>query len=244
MYGNFWDKFIGVKDDPFSLSPYGIIIHGQVSRADKNKIARIYQEVNMAHYSLFCHLAGAHNKAKRVASISSPFASTKSWFNHWDAFEGFYLDLEIAMDQVYHLLDLAFLLEKKLQRTRNGRIGEIRGGPKRPDLQHGEFRQYRKMFVLERFEKIRSEISIRRNNIAHYSRSAWRRIGNKVGVPLSVRGYFPWKVGLKNNRLAETGPRTAWDLKRVELSINDIYFVLVNGFENRFADNGIEVENG
>lgn len=85
---------------------------------------------------------------------------------------------------------------------------------------------------------------MRRNNIAHYSRTGWRQIGQKIAVPLSSRGYFPWKVRLKTDKLTETGLRTAWDLRRAEISLNDIYLVLIKGWEKRFADMGIEVKTG
>ena len=119
-YGAFWVKFIGdpKKDVPM---PYGLNFSKASHGTNIAQINPNYEELCMAHYSLFCHLSGAHFQLELLKeSLGLPESNTRS-FKHWEAFETGYIHLGSAFYQMYHLWGLIFLLKGIIKR-KNGRF--------------------------------------------------------------------------------------------------------------------------
>ncbi len=109
LYATFWNIFIGNKEKA-PLKPYGLKIPASL-KTRKKDIASTYLEITYSHYTLFCHLAGAHfqlKELKRSLKYKNPW---EKHFRHWEHFEVFYIHLGNAMYQVYHLWKLLFLFK-------------------------------------------------------------------------------------------------------------------------------------
>ena len=111
--GEFWSKFIGVKVRRGLLLPYGLRIPSRMSGDRPSQGCRAgYEDLSMAHYSLFCHLAGAHFPVQELRALSLlPIASKTSRFRHWEAFESVYLHLGICFNEFSHLWKSFFLIK-------------------------------------------------------------------------------------------------------------------------------------
>ena len=104
LYATFWEKFIGVKDKSVRgfLRPYGLKIPA-VLRSEKKEINNIYLEITYIHYTLFCHLAGAHYQIDELKKSLQDICSKQRHFKHWEAFENIYFHLGVVMNQLYQL---------------------------------------------------------------------------------------------------------------------------------------------
>jgi hypothetical protein len=240
LYGEFWTRFIGLKMMGNYVLPYGLIVPSSIPRSERIVIKRAYEEMNMAHYSLFCHLAGAHFQ---IAKLSYPVSSRANWFQHWEAFESAYTHLGNCFYQVHHLWDLLFLVRGKLRR-RKGRIVQIRRGPRKWDLIHNEFKMARKLKFLKDFVRVKRRISARRDNIVHYARGASMGTSQSLQVPLRVRRNVPWSRQLRRGRRFIHARRLAdRDLRDTEQAINSCHRVLIDALENLLVNKGLRIQS-
>ena len=108
-YGVFWRKFVGVRQQPSFPSrifPYGLLFPNSFREDERIRVEQAYEETTMAHYSLFCHLAGAHFQIKQLEQIHSLSNAGAKLVEHWEAFEVTYLHLGIVFNEAHHLWDL------------------------------------------------------------------------------------------------------------------------------------------
>lgn len=82
-YGVCWDQFIGVNENQKTgyLKPYGLIIPPSL-RMKAKEIRNAYLEFSYAHYTLFCHLAGAHFQLKELKKSLRIKNAKKRHFRH------------------------------------------------------------------------------------------------------------------------------------------------------------------
>jgi hypothetical protein len=240
-YGEFWNRFVGIKDRGTYLLPYGLRIPGTISVPERKQIRQAYEEICMAHYSLFCHLAGAHFQVDKLR-VLSPLSSKWSWLKHWETFESVYLHLGICFNEVYHLWDLVFLMRGQLGRKKDGTIGRTSGGPSPSSLRESEFRNARKLRIFKDFKHLSNEISARRNNITHYSRGASRSIRSKIYVPVYVRQNVPWRMEFRAKKWWETSLKASLDLRRTECAVNSNHEVLITSLEDYLSNKGIRIQ--
>jgi hypothetical protein len=195
-YGEFWRRFIGVKNKGDRILPYGLRIPHSIPNTERREIRRAYEKLTMAHYSLFCHLAGAHFQANGLSSLAS---SPAKWFRRYEAFDCVYVHLGSCLNQVHHLWNLLFLLRGQLRR-RNRQIVEIPGRSTKKELTKHEFKKARKLGLLRYLNSVRRRVKARRDNIVHYAREASVGTLGTIRVPLQVRPNVTWSMQLRKHR--------------------------------------------
>ena len=238
-YAEFWEKLIGLRDSQGGLRSYGLRMPQTVDRQERSKIHRAHEEMAMAHYTLFCNLAGARFQKERIQSVAAPTSTSLRWFKHWEAFESIYLHLGITFYEVYHLWDLLFLLRSQLGRARNGSIKKIPNGLDPWQLREREFRDNRKLMTWRAFQQLNNDVTARRNNITHYSRGAFRTIAGLIYVPQTIRPNAPWHLEVRARNWWETRAKAAIDLEKTEVAINSTHGLLIKEYEDYFSAHSI-----
>jgi len=238
-YAEFWEKLIGLRDSQGGLRSYGLRMPQTVDRQERSKIHRAHEEMAMAHYTLFCNLAGARFQKERIQSVAAPTSTSLRWFKHWEAFESIYLHLGIAFYEVYHLWDLLFLLRGQLGRARDGSIKKNPNGFNPWELRERVFRDNRKLMIWRAFQHLNNEVTARRNNITHYSRGAFRIITGLIYVPQRIRPNAPWHLEVRTRNYWETRAKAAMDLEKTERAINSTHGLLIKEYEDYFSAQSI-----
>lgn len=236
-YGEFWIKFVGdpQKDIPV---PYGLDFANASKGMNVAQINQNYEELCMAHYSLFCHLSGAHFQQELLKETLISPESNMRRFKHWEAFETSYIHLGSVFYQLYHVWGLVFLLRGEVQRLRNRRNREYFN----PSAQ-------RKLEVLlttagqtaitARKAKIDLNITALRDSIIHFSRSASSYINGEFLIPAQNRQVV-WSRQV-TPEVYETSGKLQNDIVETEKIINDIHAYLIQQFEDFLTTNKIAV---
>lgn len=232
-YAKFWEEFIG---DPKKARPvsYGLLFDSSISTKDQGQINEIYDEICMAHYSLFCHLAGTLFQLENLKNILKLDDSKKKYFEHWETFEVCYFHLGSAFYQMYHLWGLIFLLKKELTRDNKGRIRGIKKRLKNYLNNEGQGSLCRKIDELD--EGIRDL----RNSIVHFARGAAKIVSGEFWIPLRVQ-QKTWVTQHRTNKWLETSAKTKKDLEETEKLINSIHNFLIKEFREFLRKNRIRV---
>lgn len=231
-YGTFWQKFIGVKTHPNfpgRIFPYGLQFPAAFGAQERTRIERAYEETTMAHYTLFCHLAGAHFQIKqleRALGLTNP--QTKQ-IEHWEAFEVTYLHLGITFNEAHHLWNLMATMKGTSSSSGAQLLRELLVTANNPD-------------ILRDFEQLETDIKDRRNNVTHYARGASRIYDGRIYIPLRQQRNVPWTTELESREWIETLPKAKADLKNVEKIINAVHEHLIDQFESYYSANNILVD--
>jgi hypothetical protein len=69
---------------------------------DQSRIREGYEEICIAHYTLFCQLAGAHHQMKQAVEALQ-IGERERHFLFWEACDNFYQHLQNAIYMMYHL---------------------------------------------------------------------------------------------------------------------------------------------
>ncbi|MDI6903002.1 MAG: hypothetical protein QMC77_04625 [Methanocellales archaeon] len=230
-YGVFWSKFIGVRDDVEDrLVPYGLNL-SNVPGENSEEIERCYQELCMAHYTLFCHLAGTHFQITQLENSTKLVDKKERYFRHWEAFELCYLHLGIVFNEIYHLWGLVFLMEKRgnVKRAENGRIygSEKELGEYLNQIgQKGES-------LHKQIEKLREDVIILRNNITHFARGLHKLVprGSGYAIPLKIIKNMLWVNKSKTTEWRLTDFKIKQDIENVETLLNNLHELLIQEFD-------------
>lgn len=237
-YAEFWEKFIGVKTSiqrgHSSLRPYGLIIPSSL-RSEAKNIRKIYGEISYTHYSLFCHLAGAHFQLGKLRQSLKAKISAKRHFKHWEHFEVFYLHLGITMNQIYHLWGLVFLLKGRLTRNIEG---EIKGAKR---VLEELLVNRRKKYLWGRIDKIYKEIIILRNSITHFARVPSTSLpdGSYTIPRRVVKDIISWDKRVKSG--IKTTSKARKDLNNIEQLFNELHRVMLGELDNCLARKRIKI---
>lgn len=232
-YAEFWIEFIG---DPKKAGPtaYGLLFNRTIPEEDKKRMNEIYEEVCMAHYSLFCHLAGAHFHIENLKE-SLPINDQKSYFEYWDSFEDCYFHLGSAFYQTYHLWGLIFLLKGEMKRNKKGRIFGAKSKLKKYLEKRG------KIAFSSRIDDLDEGIKNLRDNIVHYARTASRPILGIPCIPREIK-QETWKKQHESGEWMDTLIKVQSDLKKTENLINNIHIFLIEEFRNYLMKSKIKID--
>lgn len=232
-YAKFWEEFIG---DPKKARPvsYGLLFDSSISTKDQEQINEIYDEICMAHYSLFCHFAGTHFQLKNLKNALKLVDSKTKHFKHWETFELCYFHLGSAFYQMYHLWGLIFLLRKELTRDKKGRIIGTKKRLKNYLNNKGQGSLCRKIDELD------EGIIYLRNSIVHFARGAAKIVSGEFWIPLKVQ-QKTWTMQHGTNKWLETSAKTKKDLEETEKLINSIHDFLIKEFREFLRKNRIRV---
>jgi hypothetical protein len=222
-YAEFWLKFIGdpKKDTP---TEYGLTFDSKMKTEDKEEVTEIYKEIRMAHYSLFCNLAGTHFQAEKIESILKLPDSKEKIFEHWETFEVCYIHLGSVFNQMYHLWGLFFLLEGQVTRKNH----QFRPSA-RKKLEEYLNKKGQGDFV-KRIIAIEETVKAIRDSVVHYSRLPSIPIDREFRIPFNVKQVV-WEKQFKDGKSLETGRKIKLDLKETEKLINDLHSFLINEIE-------------
>lgn len=237
-YGEFWGRFIGVKvGKDGSLNPYGLRFPKGFPQSDKRNIKRIYLELVMAHYSLFCDLAGAHYQLEQLTTSLQLDDAKKKHFHHWEAFESCYMHLGNAMNQIYHLWGLVFLLQRTqgVIVTKDKKMRGIRKALRK------YLRGKRKGYLVKDLERLENSMSRIYNNIKHFSRMGSLRYDGKFLIPVRIRRNILWGEQLKVKHYKETSAKARQDLETLQILANQLHDFLINDFSNCLANRNIRI---
>lgn len=237
-YGEFWIKFIG---DPRKSTPehYALDFTNVGKGTNIGVINDNYEELCMAHYSLFCHLSGAHFQLELLMEILKlPESKTRS-FKYWEAFETGYLHLGSVFYQMYHLWGLVFLLREEATRKKDKRDREYFDPKPKQKLEQ--------LLVSEgqgalnaRKAKIDLNITALRDSIVHFSRSASYYLNGEFLIPIKNKQVIWSKQA--TDEVYETSGKLQDDITETEKIVNDIHFYLIQQYEDFLTTNKIVVK--
>lgn len=233
-YAKFWEEFVG---DPKKAMPvaYGLLFDSSISTKDKERINEIYDEICMAHYSLFCHLAGTHFQLENLKKILKLDNSKGKYFQHWETFEVCYFHLGSVFYQMYHLWGLIFLLKKEVTRDANGRF--------RPSIKE-KLKNYLgdegQGSICRKIDELDEGIRGLRDSIVHFSRGAAQIISGEFWIPLKIE-QKTWASQHRTNKWLETSRKTKKDLEETEKLINSIHSLLIKELREFLISNQIRV---
>jgi hypothetical protein len=234
-YAKFWADFIG---NPNYRVPkaYGLLYKSNISTAERERVNNIYQEICMAHYSLFCHLGGTYFQIENLKKLlKSRLNADKKYFEYWEAFEISYFHLGCIFYQLYHLWGLFFLLKRVV--TRNSR-GDF--NPKIKPLLTDYLTFYKENTVLTEMQKLDDSVKVIRDNIVHFSRNVLKYIDGEFWIPAKFERAL-WIRKRKTKDWLETFRLIKDHLNRTEKLIDHIHLYLVVELKDYFAKEGIAV---
>lgn len=238
LYAAFWEKFIGVQDNNISgfLRPYGLKIPPALKH-EKKAINNTYFEITYVHYTLFCHLAGAHYQIGELKKSLQDTCAKQRHFKHWEAFENIYFHLGIVMNQLYQLWGLLFVLKGICKRKKDGEPDGVR-------------KALKAFLVVEKkkslaclLEKVENEITIIRNNITHYVRGFSRYLSStkEYVIPNSIRKREMWEKSLRKTAFRVTTAKTNSDLVRMQCMVNQFHEILIPELEKYLCSKKLEI---
>ena len=231
-YGVFWIRFVG---DPQKSTPeaYGLDFSKTTKGTNIGEISQDYEELCMAHYSLFCQLSGAHFQLELLESILKLPESNERSFKHWEAFEVGYFHLGSAFYQMYHLWGLIFLRKGVVTRTN----GFFHPSPKK---KLEEFLQSKgQKPINDRKDRIDLSITALRDSIVHFSRLASSYQKGEFLIPIQNKQVVWSKQA--TDEFYETSGKLQSDITEAEKIINDIHPFLIQEYEGFLATNKIAV---
>jgi hypothetical protein len=231
-YSAFWEEFIGdpKKDIPIA---YGLLFPSNL--AGQEEIEEAYDEICMAHYSLFCHLAGTHFQLENLKRVLKLDDFRRKYFEHWETFEVCYFHLGSVFYQMYHLWGLIFLLKKEVTRDKSGRFqASIKNKLKNYLEDSGQDS------LCEEIDELDEEIKDLRDNIVHFSRGASEVHFGEFHIPKKT-GREAWKKQHETEEWLETSKKIKMDLVGTEKLINSIHSLLIKEFRNFLKANKIRV---
>ena len=199
-YSYFWNEFIGVRN---SLRARRLVWYEYKypQTWDRNKKSRFTQNIEelfMAHYSLFCNLAGAHFQLKTCLKSLKTTNIADRHFKYWESFECCYQHMGNVINYFYFFWEKLFSLTgKNIPRQRNGDLSKSA-----VDRELSLLFISKKKISLYKSSKTyfgrKGQIATIRNNIVHYARLSTSSIGDK--------GYLlPNKIS-SNIRWSKAGP--------------------------------------
>lgn len=227
-YELFWKEFIG-NPNAKTIGPYKYIFPPNMVNSKKNRILNIYEKIQMFHYSLFCHLAGAHFHLNELMNAQKISNLELKYFRHWEHYEVGYMHLGSALYMMESLWNL--VLKLRGHQRGHGRFGKLKDylNSKRQNL------------LLSRLDDIEL-IEIRRDLPVHRGRVFTLHHKGKFYVPLKVDRNMMWSQSTRNVDWVEAAVQLDEDISKTEKVINDLHTHLINEYRGFISSEGIQIE--
>jgi hypothetical protein len=237
-YREFWIKFIGdpKKDMP---APYGLDFTNAVKGLKIAEVKQNYEELCMAHYSLFCQLSGAHFQLALLKEVLKLPESKEKSFKHWEAFETSYMHLGSVFYQMYHVWGLVFLVRGEVGRVKDYR-GILRFKPNAKQTLENLLNSKGQQTIIARKNKVDLDITALRDSIIHFSRSASAYLDGEFLIPMQNQQVV-WSRQT-SDEFYETSKKLDNDIKETEEILNDTHVYLVQQYEDFLTTNKIAVK--
>ena len=224
-YEVFWRKFIG-NPNAERIEPYRYNFLSKMSPQEEDRILKNYEKVQMAHYSLFCHLAGAHFQLKELENTENINDPKENYFRHWEHFEVAYMHL----GSTFYVLESLWNTVLKLRRYP-------------ANLRHleGYLNSKGKNALFKKLDDVMTSVKVRRDLPVHYGRIFARRYKGKFYVPLKVKKDMMWSQGTETQEWRESDKQLRNDIARTEKMINDLHQVLISEYEDFIKEKNIQI---
>lgn len=230
-YEKFWLKFIG-NPNAIRVEPYKYLYPDNMAKEEKNQIEKTYMKVQMAHYTLFCHLAGAHFQEKELEEAREVKDYKEKYFRCCEYFEVAYMHL----GSVFYVLETLWCTFLKLAGYRKGKKG------------FGKLESFLnakgKNELAGRLKEIDKDMMNRRHLPVHYGRVFAMRHQSEMYVPLHIKEEMLWFQGSETNEWRRSDRQLHFDLVQTEKLINDLHEVLIDEYERFIASKNIVINHG
>lgn len=230
-YGKFWEMFIGQNPATSRIRWRPVEYPKTLGHQARRRFEAWREELHMAHYSLFCNLAGCYYQLSELINVTKSPITQEVLFKHWEYFECFYLRLGNCFYQVFHLWDVL------------ARLNHLR----RADYVRRE-RIERKW---NRFKNYHEKSSTLRDNLVHYSRVANKQIEDAFYVPLVIKeGDIQnniqelWTRQLKRKRWIRTSTKMHMDLSDAQRHFNELHSLFIRQYGKYLRQNRIKIRRG
>ena len=227
-YELFWVKFIGnptaKRAEPFKyLFPSDMLPH------EKDRILREYERIQMVHYSLFCHLAGAHFQLEELENTENIHGSKERYFRHWEHYEVGYTHLGSVFYMLNALWKTVLKLKKypgNLRELKKYLISQEKGG------------------LVKKLDEVEAAVKIRRDQAVHYGRMFAWFYKDKFYVPLEVHRDMMWSESMKTVKWVRTNIKLSEDIIETEILINELHNFLITEYRDFINEEKIQIDSG
>lgn len=227
-YEKFWAKFIG-NPNAERVEPYRYVFPSGMNVKEKDRIFKGYERVQMVHYSLFCHLAGAHFQLKELENTENIQDPKERYFKHWEHYEVGYMHLGSA-----------FYMLESLWKT----ILKLKGYPKKlRELKQYLISKEQNEFV-KRLDEVKTSVKIRRDQAVHYGRMFTRSHKGRFYVPLEVHRDMKWSERIETAEWIKTDVKLREDIIETEKLIDALHDFLISEYEGFVIQKDIQINRG
>lgn len=230
-YEKFWLKFIG-NPNANRVEPYTYRYPDDMTVEERGKIENSYVKIQMAHYTLFCHMAGAHFQEKELEAAQGLNDCKEKYFRCCEHFEAAYMHI----GSVFYVLETLWCTVLRLIGHKEGKKGlgklvkflETEG----------------KNDLALRLKKIDENMMNRRHLPVHYSRVfvTWHQ--GDMYVPINVREKMLWSQGNETIEWRRSDRQLNSDLAQTEKLVNDLHEALIEKYGSFIAGRSIFVDRG
>ena len=238
-YAKFWEQFIGRDLASKTGRWYPFDFQSSTPLAERSLAEEWREEISMAHYSLFCSLAGARFQMGELESLLPiGHLTDKVFIRHWEAFECFYSRLGIAYFQIFHLWDCLALWSAGISRSDRSQISkDDKQKTRYKFISLGSYKQ-----AWDSFCSSHNEVRVVRNNLTHFSSHfAHKFRQGYFSIPATIRASELWTTQRGSVDWRRTNATIRRDLSKSEQAFNDIQGNFIKAFGETLAQKGIRV---
>lgn len=227
-YEKFWRKFIG-NPNAERIEPYNYVFPSGMDPEEKDRILREYERVQMVHYSLFCHLAGAHFQLKELENTENIEDPKVRYFRHWEHYEVGYVHL----GSVFYMLESLWNIVLKLK-----------GYPESLRELKAYLKSKGRNELVKGLDEVKTALKIRRDQAVHYGRMFARSHEGKFYVPLKVYRDMKWSESNETTEWIGTVVKLREDIIETEKLIDALHEALINEYEGFVTQKNIQINGG
>lgn len=227
-YEKFWIEFIG-NPKAERAEPYRYIFSDSMSHEEKSKIEKSYEKIQISHYTIFCHLAGAYFQLKELQNAGNIKDSKEKYFRQCEHFEGGYMHL----GSVFYVLETLWNTVLKL-------IGHKKG-----EERFGKLKNYLSLIgeneLIKELGQLDNTMMTRRHLPVHYGRIFVTWYKDELYVPLEVKEEMVWSQGVQTKNWRKGNNQLHDDIVKTERLINNLHEFLISEYRNFINNKKIKI---
>ena len=225
-YEVFWEKFIG-NPNAERIEPYRYVFPSSIDSNEKNRILREYERVQMVHYSLFCHLAGAHFQLKELQNTGKIQDTKERYFRHWEHYEVGYMHL----GSVFYMFEALWKIVLKLK-----------GYPENFRKLQAYLGLKGKNGLIKKLDEVATVVRVRRDQAVHYGRMFARSRKGRFYVPFKVHRDMNWSEMHACTQWIPTVVILRQDIVETKKLINVLHEILIREYEDFINQKDIQID--
>jgi hypothetical protein len=225
-YEAFWRQFIGNPNSEKPV-PYEYVFPSNMNSAEVSFIRKHYERIQIAHYSIFCQLAGAHFQLSKLQESGVLKDPREKYFKHWEHFEAGYLHL----GSVFYLLEELWNIVIRLKGSSRHKFSEEFLGSMKKDK------------LALRLETTRKNVKTMRDLVVHRGRAFTSFLHKgKFYIPLEVDMSMVWSQYIAVQEFIETTEKLYEDITEVEELLNDLHAFLISEYTDFIKTKNIHID--